>query len=131
MKYLIDTDISSYFLRGRYNLTKIFEKKGFDNLTLSIVTVAELKVLAHKNPQSVINLSNIHSFSQLFEVLQVDPDTWEIYSMMKADTQSRGMKRGDLDVLNASLASQHNLIVVTNNVSHYQDLVQVENWAMN
>lgn len=131
MKYLLDTDISSYFLRGRHNLDKIFEEKGFDNLTLSIITVAELKVLAHKNPQSVINLSKIHSFCQLLEVLQVDPDTWEIYSKMKADTLNRGKKRGDLDILNASLASQHNLIIVTNNVSHYNDLVQVENWTRN
>jgi len=25
MKYLLDTDISSYYLRGKYNLHRIFE----------------------------------------------------------------------------------------------------------
>jgi len=29
MKYLIDTDISSYYLRGRYNLFDVFEKKAY------------------------------------------------------------------------------------------------------
>jgi tRNA(fMet)-specific endonuclease VapC len=131
MIYLLDTDISSYYLRGRYNLNVIFEQKGVDNLRLSIVTVAEMKVLAHKNPQSAINIHSINTFSQSLGILHVDQNTWEIYSMMKAEIQRRGRIRGDLDILNASIAKQHNLIMVTNNVSHYQDVIQVENWIEN
>jgi len=131
MTYLLDTDISSYYLRGRYNLNAIFEQKGVDNLRLSIVTVAEMKVLAHKNPQSAINIHSINTFSQSLGILHVDQNTWEIYSMMKAEIQRHGRIRGDLDILNASIAKQHNLIMVTNNVSHYQDVIQVENWIEN
>ena len=128
MKYLLDTDICSYYLRGKYNLKKVFERKGRANLRLSVVTQAELKVLAYKNPNSTINLSRISSLSQSLGLLDIDQGTWEIYSKMKADTQTRGRIRGDFDILNASIAKKYGLIVITNNISHYEDLVQLENW---
>lgn len=129
MKYLIDTDISSYFLRGKFNLFEVFEKKGLHNISLSRISIAELKVTAHKNPRSKINLSTIVSFSETLGVMEVDNEIWELFSALKADSLNRGAKRGDFDILNASIARQHNMIVVTNNVSHYEDLVPVENWV--
>jgi tRNA(fMet)-specific endonuclease VapC len=129
MKYLIDTDISSYFLRGKYNLFDVFEEKGLQNISLSRISIAELEVLAHRNPQSKINLSTIVSFSENLGVTEADKGTWKLFSILKADLLNKGSKRGDFDILNASIARQHNMIVVTNNVSHYEDIVHVENWA--
>lgn len=131
MKYLIDTDISSYFLRGRFNLLDIFERKGIPNLRLSRITVAELEVLAFKNPHSKINFSSIQSLSQNCGVLEIDTETWQIFSKLKADTLNRGIKKGDFDILIASTAKQNNLVLVTNNTSHYEDIVEVENWVEN
>lgn len=131
MKYLIDTDIASYYLRGRYNLFDIFERKGIQNIRLSRITVAELEVLAYRNPQSKINLSSIQSFSQNLGILEVDKDTWRIFSMTKAEMLNRGMKKGDIDILVASIANQYKMILVTNNISHYKDLCKIENWIDN
>jgi tRNA(fMet)-specific endonuclease VapC len=128
MRYLIDTDIASYYLRGRYNLSDIFEKKGIQNIRLSRITVAELEVLAHRNPQTKINFSSIHAFSQSLGILEVDGQAWQIFSMLKAETLNRGMKKGDFDILIASIARKYGMIVVTNNTSHYEDLIKVENW---
>ncbi len=128
MKYLIDTDISSYFLRGKYNLDRVFEQKGFQNLRISIVTVAELKVLVYRSAHSLINEYTINEFAQRVGILEVDQNTWEMYSMLKSETLNLGKKRGDLDILNASIARQHKLVMVTNNTRHYEDLVPVQNW---
>jgi len=128
MKYLIDTDISSYFLRGKFNLSEIFERKGIQNIRLSRITVAELEVLSYKNPESKINLSTINSFSQNLGILDVNRETWRLFSTIKAEMLNRGVKRGDLDILNASVARQYSMIMVTNNVSHYEDIVAMENW---
>ena len=76
-----------------------------------------------------MNLSTIVAFSETLGVMEVDNETWELFSALKADTLNRGAQRGDFDILNASIARQHNMIVVTNNVSHYEDIVSVENWA--
>ena len=79
MKYLIDTDIASYYLRGKYNLDKIFKRKGITDLKLSVITVAQMEVLAYKNPQSKINLTTINNLANWLGVLDPDrqsPD-WE------------------------------------------------------
>jgi len=128
MKYLIDTDVASYFLRGKFNLDEKFEQEKYENLALSIVTVAELKVLAYKNPNSVINLYSINSLSQFLTLLEPDEETWEIFSMVKSETLTKGRKRGDFDILNAAIAKRNKLVIVTNNISHYEDLVGVKNW---
>lgn len=80
MRYLIDTDIASYYLRGKFNLSDIFDKKGVDQIRLSVVSMAELEVLAFRNPQSKINLSSIATFSQKLGVLNLDIRAWRMFS---------------------------------------------------
>lgn len=130
MKYLIDTDISSYFLRGKHNLLTIFTQKGISEIRISAVSIAELEVLAHKNPASRINFSSITVLAQKLGILSVDNKTWKLFSMLKADTLKSGSRRGDFDLLIASIALQHSLILVTNNLAHYKDLVAVEDWIV-
>jgi predicted nucleic acid-binding protein len=129
MKYLIDTDIASYYLRGKHNLVEAFEKKGPSSVRLSIVTVAQMEVLAHKNPYSKVNLSNIWSLAQVVGILGVDRQTWRIFSVTKAETEKAGMPKGDLDILQASIAKQHGLIVVSHNTEHYKGIVACEDWT--
>ncbi|HDH34478.1 MAG TPA: type II toxin-antitoxin system VapC family toxin [Nitrospirae bacterium] len=131
MKYLIDTDISSYCLRGKFNLFNVFETKGLENISLSRISIAELEVLAHKNPSSSINLSTIDSLSENLGVIEVDQKTWRLFSTIKATLSKKGVPRGDFDILNASIAIQHDMIIVTNNVKHYEDIVACENWTTN
>jgi tRNA(fMet)-specific endonuclease VapC len=129
MKYLIDTDIASYFLRGKYSLDTIFEQKDPAELILSVVSVAELRVLAYKNPQSKLNISTINRFAQRVGVLDLDEDAWDIFSRTKAELLQRGNARGDLDLLQAAIAKRHDLIVVTHNTKHYDGIVGFEDWA--
>lgn len=49
---------------------------------------------------------------------------------MKASLLSVGKVRGDFDILIATIARRHGLIMITNNVAHYEGLsVTVENWV--
>ena len=129
MKYLIDTDIASYYLRGKFNISKVFERKGISNIRISRVSVAELEVLAFKNPNSKINLTSIDFLSQNLGIIEIDKLTWRNFSKMKADILTCGKTKGDIDILIASIAKQYNMIIVTNNTSHYEGLVKVENWV--
>lgn len=131
MKYLIDTDIASYYLRGKYNLSTIFEEKGIQDIRLSRISVAELEVVAHRNPQSKINFSSIQSFSQKLGVLEIDRETWNNFSLLKAESLNQGKKKGDIDILMASIVRQHKVTLITNNTSHYEDIVEIENWIEN
>lgn len=129
MKYLIDTDIASYYLRGKYNLVEIFRIKGPSNIRLSVVSVAQMQVLAYKNPHSKINLTTISNFANLLGVLDSDRNTWEIFARAKAEIEKSGKPKGDLDILQASIAKQHGLIVVTHNTEHYEDVIEYEDWT--
>ena len=42
-KYLLDTNICVYFLRGKYSLDRKIRQVGWDNCYISEITVAELK----------------------------------------------------------------------------------------
>ncbi|MBC7556853.1 MAG: PIN domain-containing protein [Chryseobacterium sp.] len=42
-KYLIDTNIAIFFMKGKFNLQKRFEKLTSENCFISEVTLAELK----------------------------------------------------------------------------------------
>ena len=43
MKYLIDTNICIYYLKGKFNLQNKFNKIGKEHCYISEITVAELK----------------------------------------------------------------------------------------
>lgn len=129
MKSLIDTDIASYFLRGKHNLAATFERKGLPNLHVSVIALAELQVLAHKNPRSKINLSAIDELGRLLGILEADRQTWQAFSIAKAEAERQGRPRGDLDILQAVVARQHGMIVVTHNTGHYERTSECEDWT--
>lgn len=129
MKYLLDTDIASYYLRGKYSLDNVFEEKDPAEIVLSAVTVAEMKVLAYKNPQSRVNLFTINSLAQLTGILNIDQETWTFFAQTKAETQQRGESRGDLDLLQAAVAKRHDLVLITHNVRHFEGIVDYEDWV--
>jgi tRNA(fMet)-specific endonuclease VapC len=43
MKYLLDTSICVFFLRGELSLDEIFKEKGVENCFISEITVVELR----------------------------------------------------------------------------------------
>ena|SRR3989337_3280835 len=131
MRYLIDTDITSYYLRGRYDLLSIFEQKGLQNIRMSRVTVAELEVVGHKNPSSKLNMSSVSLLAQKLGILEVDVEAWRVYSLLKSETLIAGKPRGDIDILQAATAKRYGLIMITNNISHFQGLIATENWIHN
>ncbi len=128
--YLLDTDICSYFLRGRYGLDAKFAEIGPAALHVSRVTVAELLVLAHKNPASRINQESVEELARALVFLELDEPAWAMFSMAKARLQRAGRPSGDFDILLASIAMTRNLTIVTNNEAHYRDTgVRLENWV--
>ena len=137
MRYLLDTDIASDYLRGKYNLPDKFIEKGIDTIRLSSVTLAEMRVVAHRNPASKLNFQSIREMARKYGVISPDEDTWAAYSKIKADfhdwierTKAKGVKEpGDLDILIVAIAKQYNLVVVTANRKHFENITdKFENW---
>ena len=127
--YLLDADICSNYLRGRRGLEEKFESVGPEALHISRVTVAELLVLAHKNPSSHVNRARVEELARTLVFVELDEPAWETFSVMKADLLKAGRVVGDFDILLASIARTRDLIVVTNNERHFRPTgVRLENW---
>lgn len=43
MKYLLDTSMCIFYLRGKLNLDEIIREKGNENCCISEITIAELR----------------------------------------------------------------------------------------
>jgi tRNA(fMet)-specific endonuclease VapC len=129
--YLLDTDICSYFLRGRYELQEKFEQVGRAALHVSRITIAELLVLAYKNPGGRINQERIEELARTLVFAELDDAAWTMFCLTKAHLQRSGRPVGDFDILQASIAMVRDLTLVTNNVGHYVAMdVRVENWVV-
>lgn len=107
--YLLDTDICSYFLRGRYGLQEKFERVGHAALHVSRVTIAELLVLAYKNPGSRINQERIEELARALVFVELDEPAWVLFSVTKARLLRAGRPTGDFDILQASIAMMRDL----------------------
>lgn len=71
MKYLLDTNICIYFLKGKYGLKEKFDNIGFDNLYVSQITVAELKYGAEKSNYPDKNRKVIQKLSSRFKLIPI------------------------------------------------------------
>lgn len=137
MKYLLDTDICSYYLRGKGSLQSRFETAGFEHLAVSQVTLAELEVLAYRSKFGKITREAVGQFARSLPLILVDPNVWAVFPAVKAQLLMKGRPLGDsgnFDILLACQAAMHNLTLVSNNERHFESIrgvleFSVENWV--
>ncbi len=133
MTYLWDTDTCIYHLNGNPKIRQKVKKVGAKVISISIVTIAELKFGAYNSTKVESNLERIRALQQKIQVLSEFTDTIAtIFAENKAKLKKQGISIGDFDLLIASFALHHNLIVVTNNTAHFQHVpnLQIENWIL-
>lgn len=120
-KYLLDTNICIYFLKGQFGLHDKIREMGEENCLLSEITVAELKFGAENSVQKQKNRKNIEEFQTKFNIIPIFP-ALDIFAKEKARLKTKGRILDDFDLLIGSTAIQNNLILVTRNVSDFARL---------
>jgi tRNA(fMet)-specific endonuclease VapC len=122
--YLLDTDISVFYLRGKYNLNqKLKEIIGYDDCFISEITLAELSERVDENLRSVDEFSNRIGILPIFNCL-------DLYAKQKARLKKAGNMIDDFDLLIGCSAIKNGLILVTNNENHFARIenIKIENW---
>jgi tRNA(fMet)-specific endonuclease VapC len=129
-KYLLDTNICIFYLRGRYDLKTKIEKIGYSNCFISEITLAELKYGAHNSNLPGKNLKVVNEFQKEFQIIPIF-GAIDIYSKEKARLRKSGILIDDFDLLIGSIAVANDLIIVTNNRSHFERIkgIVIEDWA--
>jgi tRNA(fMet)-specific endonuclease VapC len=129
-KYLLDTNICVYFLKGLFSLDKIIEEADIENCFISEITVAELKYGVENSENKEENKKTIDDFVSKFTIIPIF-NSLDIYAKEKARLRKRGIPLDDFDLLIGATAISNNLILVTRNISDFDRLegIKIQNWV--
>lgn len=130
VKYLLDTDICIYWLKGRKEVGEKFLARENKEISISSITVAELYFGAYNSSKITENLITAERFIQSITVLPLTNNSLRKFAELKAKLRQIGKPIADFDLLIASVALSENLILVTNNTKHYARIpeLKLENW---
>src|SRR5579871_4242091 len=131
MKYLFDTSICVFFLRGKLELDKLIKDKGLENCYISEITVFELRYGAENSSDPAKSHKAVDSFLAGINIIPVFSSI-DRYAKEKVRLRKLGKPIHDeFDLLIGVTAIEHELILVTDNVKDFQHLkgVMIENWV--
>ena len=132
MKYLLDTDICIYWLKGRTTVRAKINRVDRKDLAICVITASELYFGAYNSNKIEQNLRTAETFIQSLTVLPLSNDTLKKFGQLKAELRKAGTPVADFDLLIASVALTENLILVTNNTRHYERIkgLNLDNWSI-
>jgi len=135
MKYLLDTNIVSYFLRDASPvLSQRILDSTPDTLAISIISAGELRYGLSKLPASKRATELAHRLSALLMAIPVLPLTADAaphYGNTRAQLEAAGTPIGGNDLWIAAHALAHNMTLVTNNTREFERVqgLKLENWS--
>jgi len=131
MKYLLDTDMLIYFMKGNSSVVEAFGRVSEADLSISILSHSELLYGAFYSEQQSKNLKKVTKLLEYLDVLPYDKNASYIFAGQKAKLRREGVMLMDFDLMIASVALRNDLILVTNNQKHFQRIegLLLENWA--
>ncbi|WP_026736375.1 type II toxin-antitoxin system VapC family toxin [Fischerella sp. PCC 9605] len=132
MKYLLDTDMCIYWLKGRQSVRDRIFAVGWSQIGICVITVAELYYGAYNSNRVEENLTRAEQFIQNIPVIPLNDNALKRFGELKAELRRIGQPIADFDLLIASVALAENYVLVTNNTRHYNRIpeLQLENWAL-
>lgn len=129
-KYLIDTNTCIYYINGKFNLRKKFEKADPDNCFISEISLAELKFGVENSEKKEKNQKALDNFLLGVKIVPIF-HSLDLYAKEKARLRKAGTIIDDFDLLIGVTAVTHNLTMVTNNTDHFKRIkgISLENWV--
>lgn len=131
---LIDTDILSYYFKGDLEVVKNFEKylNHYGIIEISLITYYEIESgLLAKN--AFKQLAIFEDFVSDNLILPLTEKSVKISAELFSVLRQSGNSLDDIDLLIAGVAIENEMIIVTNNESHFGRIpgLKIENWKKN
>jgi len=127
-KYLLDTNIVSYYLKGDESLKERISN-NIDSLAISIISYYEIasglqSINANKR------ITGFEKFCELIDVVNLDRASILASCQIYSNLKKSGNLIDDIDILIAGIALSNNLVMVTDNTEHFKRIsgLKVENW---
>ena len=131
MAYLIDTNIIIYSLKQHERVNEKLRETRTIPKSISVITYGELIYGARKSRHVEKNLAISYRVAELFPIIYVNRSVMDVFGEIKNNLARAGEILEDMDILIAATALSRNLILVTNDVGHFQRIgdLRIENWA--
>lgn len=130
MRYLLDTSICVFFLRGKLNLDETLKSVGIENCYLSEITVAELRFGAENSIDSIKSHKAVDTFLSGLTIIPIY-GCIKRYAIEKVRLRRIGKPINDeFDLLIGVTALENQLVLVTDNEKDFKliDGIKLENW---
>lgn len=117
-------------MKGKFNLEKKFDEAIADNCFISEMTLAELKFGVANSEKPEKNKKALDNFLTGVQILPIFHSI-DLYAKEKARLRKAGTPIDDFDLLIGVTSVTHNLIMVTNNSSHFKRInrIKLEDWT--
>jgi tRNA(fMet)-specific endonuclease VapC len=131
MRYLLDTNIVSYWMRGDEEILKKIAERPPCDLAMAAITLAEILYGIEKSPhRKKERRKKISLIRSQLDILTFDEHAAEEYSTIRNELEQKGIPISERDLQIASIALSNGLCVVTHNISEFSRVARlmVEDW---
>ncbi len=131
LKYLLDTNIAIYVIKRRpLEVLEQFNQRA-EQLSLSVISQAELIRGAEKSARPEQNFRAIEDFCTRLTVLDYGAKAAAHYGEIRANLERQGIPIGVNDLHIAGHARSEGLTLVTNNLKEFERVegLRMENWV--
>jgi predicted nucleic acid-binding protein len=118
-KYILDSDILIYFLKGEKEVIEKVLSLQNDELYITIINYTELLYGIYNSNKISQNREKILPFLDNFKILQFDKKASEIFAKLKTKLKKQGKIIADMDLMIASIAISNKATLYTNNLKHF------------
>lgn len=127
-KYLLDTNIVSYYLKGIDNL-KDKVSSNIDLLCISIISYYEI-VSGLQSIDAKKRIAEFENFCELIDIINLDKASISASCKIYSSLKKSGRLIDDIDILIAGIALSNYLVMVTDNTEHFERIegLRIENW---
>ena len=129
-KYLLDTNICIYYIKGKFGLKEKFRIVKKENLFISEITLAELKFGVQNSESPKKNQATLEDFLTGIQIIPIF-NSLDLYAEEKARLRKTGQTLDDFDLLIGVSSVANKMVLVTNNESHFERIknIEIENWT--
>jgi tRNA(fMet)-specific endonuclease VapC len=131
VKYVLDTNTVIAALNGKPAVRARLATLAASDLGIPVVVFAELFHGARRSARSAENLGRIRALASVTVVLPVEQAIGEIYGIVRASVESRGLSKSDFDLVIACTALHYDAILVTHDGALKDGSIEglvVEDW---
>ena len=129
MRYMLDTDIASYLIRGDHPGVTAKFIELFEDCVMSSITAAELLYGAKKRNNRTLT-QKVQALCNLMTIISWNEEAANVYAKLRVELETSGTPIGNMDMLIAASAIAEDVILVTNNIEHFSRIssLKIETW---